>query len=140
MVAFGKVSLVGLGAIAGIVSVMGVRLASAQSPTSTAAAATAVLTADTDVAQLRGGYITNSSGMKLVASGPFVLTDLAAARAGTQMRVYVVPGSACPTSNILPTFETEVASHGMRIGVPTGSVACIPGSNSNMSWAGFVPY
>ncbi|WP_394841127.1 hypothetical protein LZC95_29160 [Pendulispora brunnea] len=136
MIALGKMSFLGLGVVAGIVSVMGVHLASAQSRAANAIPANAVVTADTDVAQIRQGHIYGSATGQI--NGPFIITDLAP-RSAPDIKVYIVPGGTCSYSGT-PALWTDREAHGMRLAVPTGYLACIPGGGNGVSWSGFIPY
>ncbi|WP_394830441.1 hypothetical protein LVJ94_28440 [Pendulispora rubella] len=139
MIALGKMSFLGLGVVAGIVSVMGVHLASAQSRTTNAVAATTTVTADTDVSRIRQGYA-KPYQVQLV-NGPFILTDLAVRGSTSDISVHIVPGSTCSTSGDPILYTDTTPHHGMRIAVPTGSVACITSNSSNgTAWSGFIPY
>ena len=139
MITLGKMSFLGLGIVAGVVSIMGVQLASAQSRTTNAVAATTTVTADTDLSQIRQGYA-RPYQVQLV-NGPFILTDLAVRGPSSDISVYIVPGSTCSTSGNPILYADTTPHHGMRLAVPTGSVACITSNSSNgTAWSGFIPY
>ncbi|WP_394841055.1 hypothetical protein LZC95_28765 [Pendulispora brunnea] len=168
MIGLGKVSLIGLGVIAGVASVvsfgsghpaagsreqgrptqvenhvapvLGVHVASAASP-SVAAEPTAVATADTDMRQLRAGFMFTDQGAKFAVNGPFVLTDLSMGSSPPFVSVYVVPAGTDCSGPIFDyrILEAQGEVHGARIPIPSGSSACIQG-NFAVSWSGFVPY
>ncbi|WP_394830369.1 hypothetical protein LVJ94_28060 [Pendulispora rubella] len=138
MIGLGKVSLIGLGAIAGIVSVMGVQLASAQSRSSAVAAATPVVTADTDITRLRQGRIRDDSlRPQFVINGPLVLTDLDMPSSGFATLYIVSAGASCSTVQT-PILDTDRSAHGMKLSIPSGSAACL--TTYSATWSGYVPY
>ncbi|WP_394830371.1 hypothetical protein LVJ94_28070 [Pendulispora rubella] len=139
MIGLGKVSLIGLGVVAGTVSVMGGQLASAQSRSNAAAAATPVLTADTDIAQLQSGYVA-AGVFQPIAHGPFVMTAVVT-KPTYRASVSIVVGTTCPSSPATgKVLEAEPQVTGIRIPVPAGSVACLYAYNYPATWAGYVPY
>jgi hypothetical protein len=97
---------------------------------------TKVITADTDSAQLSSG---TAPANGLIATGPFVLTDLSPnLDPGQSVSAQIGAGTSCPlTGTPIQFLGYQGAVVGARIFVPAGSVACAP---SGASWAGFKPY
>jgi hypothetical protein len=102
--------------------------------------------ADTDINQIVSTSSQVFNQPKLMATGPFVITDFMVNNDAATMTIGV--GNACPVATASVTLATGYTGnsfyreiHGARFGVPAGSVACVVGTNGPMvSVSGFKPY
>lgn len=111
-----------------------------------------VLTADTDMAQIEGSFITlNSDSTRELVSGPFVLTDLSS---DGVIELYLVPSTVdCDgvdfpdppdgTDEGLLLEENDINRSGLRWTVRGGQKLCVDdrfGTGVSLVWSGFHPY